>query len=138
MRLEDVSRLLGHSSAKVTELYYAKWATSRSRRTFRAATQHALNRDLRKLRNGILPKAWVEVEPWVEQWHAEREAAEEGRLAAKTGNMILAHMMHAASPQKPAAVAASLAIPRERAKKSLQRMANDGKLIRTPEGYKLP
>lgn len=100
--------------------------------------KHALNRDIRQLRNGILPKAWAEVEPWVEHWHAAHEAAAEVRLAAKTGNMILALMKHAASPQTPATVAASLAIPRERAKKSMQRIAKDGKLIRTPEGYKLP
>jgi len=30
--------------------------------------KHALNRDLRQLRNRILPKAWAEVEPWVERW----------------------------------------------------------------------
>ncbi len=32
MQLEDVSRLLGHSSVKVTEAYYAKWVASRKRR----------------------------------------------------------------------------------------------------------
>ena len=32
MLLEDVSRLLGHSSVKVTETYYAKWVNSRKRR----------------------------------------------------------------------------------------------------------
>jgi len=32
MHLEDVSRLLGHSSVKVTEQYYAKWVTSRKQR----------------------------------------------------------------------------------------------------------
>ncbi len=30
--LDDVSRLLGHSSVKVTELYYARWTSSRTRR----------------------------------------------------------------------------------------------------------
>jgi integrase len=30
--IEDVSRLLGHSSVKVTETYYAKWTTARKRR----------------------------------------------------------------------------------------------------------
>jgi site-specific recombinase XerD len=32
MQLEDVSRLLGHSSVKVTETYYAKWIWTRKRR----------------------------------------------------------------------------------------------------------
>lgn len=100
--------------------------------------KHALNRDIRQLRNGILPSAWAEVEPWVEQWHAGREAAEEVRLAPKTTSLILTCFSHAATPQTPAAVAASLTIPRERAKKSMQRMAKDGQLIRTPEGYILP
>src|SRR5579863_8204022 len=31
MQLEDVSRLLGHTSVKVTETYYAKWIGSRKR-----------------------------------------------------------------------------------------------------------
>jgi hypothetical protein len=100
--------------------------------------KHALNRDLRQLRSGILPKAWAEVEPWVERWHAEREAADELRLAAKTSNIILDHMSGATNPQTPAAVGAALAIPRECVKKSMQRLAKERKLIRTPEGYKLP
>lgn len=32
MQLEDVSRLLGHSSVRVTETYYAKWIGTRKRR----------------------------------------------------------------------------------------------------------
>ena len=32
LQLDDVSRLLGHSSVKVTETYYAKWITARKSR----------------------------------------------------------------------------------------------------------
>ena len=39
MQLEDVSRLLGHSSVKVTETYYAKWISSRKRRLERIVTE---------------------------------------------------------------------------------------------------
>jgi integrase/recombinase XerD len=37
--LEDVSRLLGHSSVKVTELYYAKWVAARKVRLERLVAQ---------------------------------------------------------------------------------------------------
>ena len=37
--LEDVSRLLGHSSVKVTETYYAKWVASRKRRLERLVAE---------------------------------------------------------------------------------------------------
>src|ERR1051326_5526776 len=37
--------------------------------------------------------------------------------------------------QTPASIAAALPIPKERAKKALQRLANQGKLVRTPSGY---
>jgi integrase len=39
MQLEDVSRLLGHASVKVTETYYAKWINSRKRRLERLVAE---------------------------------------------------------------------------------------------------
>ncbi len=39
MQLEDVSRLLGHASVKVTETYYAKWIGSRKRRLERLVVE---------------------------------------------------------------------------------------------------
>jgi integrase/recombinase XerD len=42
-QLEDVSRLLGHSSVKVTETYYAKWVTSRKRRLERLVAESLVN-----------------------------------------------------------------------------------------------
>lgn len=39
MQLDDVSRLLGHSSVKVTETYYAKWVASRRRRLERLVAE---------------------------------------------------------------------------------------------------
>jgi hypothetical protein len=100
--------------------------------------KHALDRDLRQLRSGILPKAWAEVEPWVERWHAQRNVADEFRLAGRTSNIILAHMSETTAPQTPSEVASALAIPRECIKKAMQRLGKHGKLKRTPEGYKLP
>ena len=41
--LEDVSRLLGHSSVKVTETYYAKWVASRKRRLERLVAESLVN-----------------------------------------------------------------------------------------------
>jgi integrase len=41
--LEDVSRLLGHSSVKVTESYYAKWVDSRKRRLERLVAESLVN-----------------------------------------------------------------------------------------------
>jgi integrase len=43
MNLEDVSRLLGHSSVKVTETYYAKWVSSRKRRLERLLTESLMH-----------------------------------------------------------------------------------------------
>ena len=39
MQFEDVSRLLGHSSVKVTEAYYAKWIGTRKRRLERLVAE---------------------------------------------------------------------------------------------------
>jgi integrase len=52
MQLEDVSRLLGHSSVKVTEAYYAKWVGSRKRRLERLVTETIMNKRGHALRNG--------------------------------------------------------------------------------------
>jgi Bifunctional DNA primase/polymerase, N-terminal len=100
--------------------------------------KHGLNRDSRQLRTGILPKAWAEVEPWVERWHAERLATNEAKRAAKTSSLILAFLRNVDEPQEPAAVAAGLAMPRERAKKAMQRMAEAGTVVRTRKGYAVP
>ena len=43
MQLEDVSRLLGHASVKVTETYYAKWVGSRKRRLERLVAESLVN-----------------------------------------------------------------------------------------------
>ena len=42
-QLEDVSRLLGHSSVKVTEAYYAKWVPSRKVRLERLLAESLVN-----------------------------------------------------------------------------------------------
>jgi integrase len=42
-QLEDVSRLLGHSSVKVTEIYYAKWVRSRKVRLERLVAESLVN-----------------------------------------------------------------------------------------------
>jgi hypothetical protein len=99
--------------------------------------QHGLQRSVRKLREAIVPKAWAEVEPWVERWHAEREAATQTKEAAKTANLTLAHISDAGAPQTPSCIATALEIPRERAKKAVKRLAREGKLVSTPAGYKL-
>lgn len=99
--------------------------------------KHALNRDLRQLHMAVIPKAYSEVEPWIERWHAEREARKRANKAATTANLILSHMNRVDDPQQPAAIAAGLGIPRERVKKAMQRMASNGKLVRTPRGYEL-
>jgi integrase len=43
MQLEDVSRLLGHSSVKITEAYYAKWVASRKVRLERLVSESLMN-----------------------------------------------------------------------------------------------
>ena len=42
-QLDDVARLLGHSSVKVTETYYAKWVASRKRRLERLVAESFVN-----------------------------------------------------------------------------------------------
>jgi integrase len=41
--LDDVSRLLGHCSVKVTDTYYAKWVASRKRRLERLVAESLVN-----------------------------------------------------------------------------------------------
>lgn len=94
-----------------------------------------LQRCPKKLRYAIIPSAWEEVAAWVERWHADRAAAEDARRATKTASMILAYIRDAAEPQTPASIVAALPIPRERAKKAMQRLAKEGKLCRTEQGY---
>jgi integrase len=43
LQLEDVSRLLGHSSVKVTEMYYAKWTASRKVRLERVVAESLMH-----------------------------------------------------------------------------------------------
>ncbi len=43
LQLDDVSRLLGHSSVKVTEMYYAKWITARKARLERLVSETLVN-----------------------------------------------------------------------------------------------
>jgi site-specific recombinase XerD len=64
MQLEDVSRLLGHSSIKVTETYYAKWITSRKRRLERLFRETIVNRrryTLGSENHGVLPPPSMDV-----------------------------------------------------------------------------
>jgi hypothetical protein len=97
--------------------------------------EHGLERSLSQLRNGIIPAAWREVSPWVARWRADQAAAEGARNATKTTSMIIAYIRKAGISQTPSSVAAALPITRERAKKAMQRMAKDGKLLRTKKGY---
>ena len=99
--------------------------------------KHALNRDARQLRSGIIPKAWCAVESWVERWRAERDATEQAKKANKTTNLIVVHLRSTGTPQTPASIAAALSIPRERVKKAVQRMAEEGQVVRTQTGYAL-
>lgn len=43
LQLDDVSRLLGHSSVKVTEMYYAKWVSGRKLRLERLVAESFMN-----------------------------------------------------------------------------------------------
>jgi hypothetical protein len=99
--------------------------------------KHGLERSIEKLRSAIIPAAWREVAPWVTRWRAHQAAASKAREATKTANMILAYMREAGTPQMPASVARALPIPRERAKKAMQRMAERGVLRRTDSGYEV-
>jgi hypothetical protein len=100
--------------------------------------KHRLDRSLRQLRCGILPKAWSEVEPWVERWRAERERARATKNANKTVNRIRDFALKSGVPQTPSSISAALAIPKERVKKAMQRMAGQGLLIGSSEGYVVP
>ena len=91
---------------------------------------HGLERSLRKLGCAIIPAAWREVSPWVERWRTDRAAAEKARRATKTSSMILSHISGSGQPQTPASIASALPIPRERAKKAMQRMVKAGQLQR--------
>lgn len=51
MQLEDVSRLLGHTSVKVTEKYYAKWIAGRKRRLERILSESGVDRECNALGN---------------------------------------------------------------------------------------
>ena len=96
---------------------------------------HRLKRSLRQLRSGIIPAAWREVSPWVERWQANSAAAQEARNATKTSSVILAYIAEVGMPQSPASIAAALPIPRERAKKAMQRLVKLGRLAVGKEGY---
>jgi len=73
----------------------------------------------------------------MERWHAERKSAVQSKKATKTSNIILAYMRNAGAPQTPSSISAALQIPKERAKKAMQRMAGDGRLVRTSRGYEI-
>jgi hypothetical protein len=49
--------------------------------------------------------------------------------------MILAYIKIAGQPQMPSSIASVLPIPKERAKKAMQRMEQEGKLLRGKSGY---
>jgi Bifunctional DNA primase/polymerase, N-terminal len=97
--------------------------------------EHGLDRVPRKLSCVIIPAAWREVSPWVERWRTDRAAAEKAKQLTKTSTMILSYIIDSGQPQTPASIASALPIPRERAKKALQRMAKGGQLQRTKSGY---
>jgi hypothetical protein len=49
--------------------------------------------------------------------------------------MILAYITEAGVPQTPSSIASVLPIPRERAKKAMQGMVKDGRLLRMKDGF---
>lgn len=100
--------------------------------------KHGLRRSRDRLRNVIIPGAWQNVSDWVDGWRAKQAAADEARKANKTASKILAFLTFANTVQTPSSVATALGIPRERAKKAMQRLADTAQLLRRPEGYILP
>jgi hypothetical protein len=100
--------------------------------------KHGLRRSRGRLRNVIIPGAWREVSRWVDGWRAQQAAADEARKANKTASKILAFIRSAKAAQTPSSIATALGIPRERAKKAMQRLADNARLLRTTEGYILP
>jgi hypothetical protein len=97
--------------------------------------KHGLRRSRDRLRNVILPSAWQGVANWIDGWRANQAAAVEARKARKTSNRILAFMSSASTAQTPSSIATVLALPKERVKKAMQRLAEKAQLLRTPEGY---
>jgi predicted ArsR family transcriptional regulator len=73
----------------------------------------------------------------VARWHADQTSAEEARKSTKTKSVILTHISKTEIPQTPSSIAAALRIPRERAKKAMQRLAKAGVLVSTKSGYKV-
>jgi hypothetical protein len=100
--------------------------------------KHGLRRSRDRLHNVIIPGAWQKVSNWVDGWRAKQAAADEARKANKTANRILATLSSAKTAQTPSSIATALGIPRERAKKAMQRLADKCQLFRTPGGYILP
>jgi DNA-binding IclR family transcriptional regulator len=49
--------------------------------------------------------------------------------------MILAYVRDSGRPHTPSSIASKLPIPRERAKKAMQRLAKKGELVRTGHGF---
>ena len=83
----------------------------------------------------IIPAAWREVSPWVERWRADQAAVEKAKQLTKTSTTILSYISDSGQPQTPGSIASALPIPRERAKKAMQRMVKGGQLQRVKSGY---